>query len=48
LAIELAPKHWRATHSRLRPDELASPISAFEVPPPHGSAELSVAPAQIA
>ncbi|HEX8107361.1 MAG TPA: IS66 family transposase [Kofleriaceae bacterium] len=32
--LELAPKYWRATRGRLRPDELASPISAFEVPPP--------------
>jgi transposase len=32
--LELAPKYWRATRGRLRPDELASPISAFVVPPP--------------
>jgi len=39
--LELAPKYWRATRGRLRPDELASPISAFEVPPPLGeTAEL--------
>jgi hypothetical protein len=28
---------WRATRGRLRPDELATPISAFEVPPPAGT-----------
>jgi transposase len=31
--LELAPKHWAATRSRLRPEELAAPLSAFEVPP---------------
>lgn len=43
--LELAPKYWRATRGRLRPDELASPISSFDVPPPLGeSAESSTAP----
>jgi transposase len=38
--LELAPKYWRATRDRLRPDELTSPISAFVVPPPvRGPAE---------
>jgi transposase len=47
--LELAPKYWRATRGRLRPDELASPISAFEVPPPPGEAvDVVPAPAQIA
>lgn len=32
--LELAPQHWAATRRRLRPDELAMPISAFEIPPP--------------
>lgn len=32
--LELAPQFWRATRGRLRPDELDSPISAFEIPPP--------------
>ena len=32
--LELAPKSWLATRDRLRPEELESPISAFEVPPP--------------
>ena len=32
--LELAPQFWRATRGRLRPDELAEPLSAFEVPPP--------------
>lgn len=41
--LELAPKYWRATRGRLRPDELASPISAFVVPPPTGEATESVA-----
>lgn len=30
--LELAPKHWRNTRARLRPEELAAPLSAFEVP----------------
>jgi hypothetical protein len=34
--LELSPKYWRATHGRLRAEELATPISAFEVPPPLG------------
>jgi len=31
--LELAPKFWYATRPRLRPEELAAPLSAFEVPP---------------
>ena len=31
--LELAPKHWQGTRSRLRPEELAAPLSAFEIPP---------------
>jgi transposase len=43
--LELAPKYWPATRGRLRPAELAAPISAFEVPPPLGEAvELIAAP----
>ena len=43
--LELAPKYWPATRGRLRPAELAAPISAFEVPPPLGEAvELVAAP----
>jgi len=34
--LELSPKHWRTTRSRLRPEELAAPLSAFAVPPPLG------------
>ena len=30
--LELAPKHWQATRSRLRPEELAAPLSEFEIP----------------
>jgi transposase len=30
--LELSPKHWTATRARLRPEELAAPLSAFEVP----------------
>jgi hypothetical protein len=30
--LELAPKHWRHTRARLRPEELAAPLSAFEIP----------------
>jgi transposase len=40
--LELSPKYWRATRGRLRAEELATPISAFEVPPPLGeSAAIS-------
>ena len=43
--LELAPKYWRATRGRLRPEELATPISAFEVPPLLGEpAELIASP----
>lgn len=31
--LELAPMHWQATRARLRPEELAAPLSAFEIPP---------------
>ena len=41
--LELAPKYWRVTRGRLRPDELASPISSFEIPPPLGEAVESTA-----
>jgi hypothetical protein len=34
--LELAPKYWHTTRGRLRPEELAGPLSAFEVPPPLG------------
>jgi len=34
--LELSPKYWRTTRSRLKPKELAEPISAFTVPPPLG------------
>jgi transposase len=30
--LELAPKYWRATRGRLRPEELAAPLSTFEIP----------------
>jgi len=30
--LELAPKNWTATRARLRPEELAAPLSAFEIP----------------
>jgi len=30
--LELAPKNWVATRARLRPEELAAPLSAFEIP----------------
>ena len=32
--LELAPKHWSSTRSRLNADELAGPLSGFQVPPP--------------
>lgn len=37
--LELAPQYWAATRSRLNPDELAMPISAFEIPPPLATVE---------
>lgn len=44
--LELAPKSWRATRGRLRPEELDAPIAAFEVPPPlAASASPDVPPA---
>lgn len=30
--LDLAPKNWTATRARLRPEELAAPLSAFEIP----------------
>jgi transposase len=36
--LELAPRHWLATRARLRPEELAAPLSAFEIPPPTSAA----------
>lgn len=37
------PKYWRATRGRLRSDELASPISSFEIPVPFSAAVEPVA-----
>ena len=31
--LELAPKYWRATRARLRPEELAVHSPRFEIPP---------------
>jgi hypothetical protein len=42
--LELSPKHWTATRARLRPEELAAPLSAFEVPAAeHAGATASAA-----
>ncbi len=30
--LELAPKFWSATRGRLRPDQLAQPLGAFDIP----------------
>jgi transposase len=43
--LELSPKYWRATRGRLRAEELATPITAFEVPPPLDEATLITASA---
>jgi transposase len=43
--LELAPKYWRATRGRLRPEELATPISAFDVPSPLGEVATPAATA---
>jgi hypothetical protein len=45
--LELAPKYWRATRGRLRPEELATPLSAFEVPLPLGQAATMSASASV-
>jgi transposase len=37
--LELSPKYWSATRARLKPEELAAPLSAFEIP-----AELTAPP----
>jgi transposase len=42
--LELAPKYWQATRSRLDPEELAAPLSAFEIPPPVPAQSADVAP----
>jgi hypothetical protein len=31
--LELVPKYWDETRGRLRPEEIAGPLSGFEVPP---------------
>jgi transposase len=31
--LELAPKSWKATRAKLRPDELAAPLGSFTIPP---------------
>ena len=41
--LELAPKHWLSTRGRLRPEELAAPLSAFEIPPAEATPPASVA-----
>jgi transposase len=43
--LELAPKYWRATRGRLKAEELAAPISAFDVPPPLGEVAAPAATA---
>jgi hypothetical protein len=30
--LDLAPKYWVATRARLRPQDLAAPLSAFDIP----------------
>jgi transposase len=43
--LELAPKHWAATRARLKPDELAAPLSAFQIPrPPWDAAAAAPTP----
>jgi hypothetical protein len=43
--LELSPRYSRPTRGRLRADELATPISVFEVPPLLGEAATSFASA---
>jgi transposase len=31
--LELAPKYWKSTRTKLRADELAAPLSSFTIPP---------------
>ncbi len=42
--LELAPKHWAATRAALNADELAAPLSAFQIPPPGNAAAPGAAP----
>ena len=42
--LELAPKHWSRTRTRLSPDELEAPLSAFEIPPPHQAPSAGARP----
>ena len=41
--LELAPKYWAATRARLNPNELAAPLSAFQIPLAPGDAEAAAA-----
>jgi hypothetical protein len=31
--LELAPKYWEGTRSKLNSDELAAPLCSFTIPP---------------
>ena len=44
--LELAPKYWAATRSRLEPAELAAELGPLTVPPPLPAAQLVVPSAQ--
>jgi transposase len=39
--LELAPRYWHATRGRLRPEEIAGPLSGFEIPPRHETAVVA-------
>ena len=41
--LELAPKYWQATRARLRPEEVAAHLSAFEIPPAEAPPLLAAA-----
>jgi transposase len=42
--LELAPKYWLRTRGGLRPEELAAPLSAFEIPPVNPAPPAVVCP----
>jgi transposase len=40
--IELSPKHWAHTRTRLDPSEMARPLGRVTVPPPHAAQEQAL------
>jgi transposase len=46
--LELSPKYWHATRGRLRSEQLAAPLSTFEIPPAEAPTPADVLPAAAA